>query len=693
MHHLCIMPFPDAPTANFPCIAACEAVSRPPPQELRAIDRPVVPETGRAINKAQGTGSGTYGDSACTKATNEPSVFIGCSAHQLSSVVDVALRMQLTRLERHLDAKFGRQEELVKQATAQQTRVESTLRLLARGLGVEVSPVQFQSQEPQDLAPRGTPAAQLADAGAGPTAPQPLVQQSCSDVQGAFAIKAVTRNVSDANTTAHEAPLVNDESTTMSRSIVSMSRRRLKLAQPNAEDMSIRRTIEGVSDSLKQVRRAASLESKKKTEHTLLHRMVGSQLFDYSVFLGILANSVFLGVQVDWLAQTRSKATPKAFQQTMIAFNIFFIFELSLRICAERIRFFISINWKWNLFDLLIVLVSCIELLIGAFMDDNMSTSKFFLLRMTRFFRFVRVIRVIRVVKFFAELRLMIYSIFFAIKSLLWTVILVAMIMYVVGITLTQSVAETPIVGYDADTQKALHNLYGSLFKSMYTLFTAVTGGNDWSDLVTPLLTMDPMLGYVFVMYVTFMFFAVLNIVTGVFVEGAIRTAKDDNDLVIRQEMASEEAFLKEMRLIFSLADRDDSGTLSAEEVEDSFEDERTRLRLKRLGLDVADVNNLFKLLDTNDSGQVGCDDFVLGCLRLRGESKSIDTMTLMYENKRMMKTFSNGLKVLEDQIGQLVTALNPKAGGAKGDSEQQPSGDGTSSSPSVTARHSSYDV
>merc|ERR1712224_1178065 len=36
-------------------------------------------------------------------------------------------------------------------------------------------------------------------------------------------------------------------------------------------------------------------------------------------------------------------------------------------------------------------------------------------------------------------------------------------------------------------------------------------------------------------------------------------------------------------------------------------------------------------------SGTVGVDEFVVGCLRLRGEAKSVDVATIMYENKRIM--------------------------------------------------------
>lgn len=53
-------------------------------------------------------------------------------------------------------------------------------------------------------------------------------------------------------------------------------------------------------------------------------------------------------------------------------------------------------------------------------------------------------------------------------------------------------------------------------------LFQTITGGLEWRELVTPLMRhISPGLGVVFVLYVTFTSLALMNVVTGVFVETA----------------------------------------------------------------------------------------------------------------------------------------------------------------------------
>merc|ERR1719321_1048174 len=61
--------------------------------------------------------------------------------------------------------------------------------------------------------------------------------------------------------------------------------------------------------------------------------------------------------------------------------------------------------------------------------------------------------------------------------------------------------------------------------------------------------------------------------------------------------------------------------------------------------LDVAEAKGLFKLLDRNGNGVVEAEEFVLGCLRLRGNAKAIDLATLMYENRRAFRRIEAHLR------------------------------------------------
>merc|ERR1712032_1515137 len=132
------------------------------------------------------------------------------------------------------------------------------------------------------------------------------------------------------------------------------------------------------------------------------------------------------------------------------------------------------------------------------------------------------------------------------------------------------------------------------------------------------------------------MIFVVTNIITGIFVDTAIQSAQSDRDEVIQEQIRSRDTELGLMRQLFEDADMDDNGTINEEEFNSHLEDVRIRAHLRSVGLEVDEARGLFKLLDIDRSGEIGIDEFVFGCLRLKGGAKAIDLATLMYENKRL---------------------------------------------------------
>merc|ERR1719313_1458146 len=121
----------------------------------------------------------------------------------------------------------------------------------------------------------------------------------------------------------------------------------------------------------------------------------------------------------------------------------------------------------------------------------------------------------------------MVCSVAGTMKSLCWTVILIMLLIYVVGVYITQMIAEhatsnpeAALVGTD------LEAYYGTLSRTLLSLFEAISGGIDWDTLVTPLIQeIHPIMGLIFSFYIAFAVLAMLNVVTGVFVEAALAHA------------------------------------------------------------------------------------------------------------------------------------------------------------------------
>merc|ERR1712217_848525 len=79
-----------------------------------------------------------------------------------------------------------------------------------------------------------------------------------------------------------------------------------------------------------------------------------------------------------------------------------------------------------------------------------------------------------------------------------------------------------------------LYYRFGRIYLSLLTLFECITGGLDWGEVAASLMKeISPVLGFVFCFYIAFCLFAILNIITGVFVQKAQAQAQEDKDLYL----------------------------------------------------------------------------------------------------------------------------------------------------------------
>merc|ERR1712048_611886 len=161
-------------------------------------------------------------------------------------------------------------------------------------------------------------------------------------------------------------------------------------------------------------------------------------------------------------------------------------------------------------------------------------------------------------------------------------------------------------------------------------------GGVSWGEVSDPLNHMAWNLSAPFYFYIFFTMLAVLNIITGVFVDNAVETAKTQREFLVQKEMELKEKYVAEMRSLFAEMDDDGSGYVTLEEIQEYFEDPRVQSYFQALGLDTHDSERLFKLIDNDGSGDVSVDEFLEGCIRLKGLARSIDVHSLMSECKRL---------------------------------------------------------
>jgi len=394
-------------------------------------------------------------------------------------------------------------------------------------------------------------------------------------------------------------------------------------------------------------------------QRSRLSRMVYSAKFELGISMAIFVNSILIGAEVEYVAHHPGVPKPDFFFGCELVFTVFFFAELVCRLVVDRRYFFTGTRWPWNWFDTFIVVCSFVETAIsielkfgsdgGKGMDN---ISNFRLVRIFRITRVLRTVRTARTIRFISPLRTLVYSIMCTLKSLIWAMLLLSLDMYLFAIVFTEASAEH--ISTSIEVVPRLEEFWGSLSQSTFTLFKAISGGVSWHDAVVPLGKIQPFLLLLFVCYVAFSYFAVLNVVTGVFCHSAIETAEKDPDFVAQRLMDRRTDCERKLRRLFFEMDVDESGDLTLCELEKILTNRQLQAYFEAMGLDVDDAWALFKLMDKDKTNTIDIEEFVEACMRLRGFAKGIDIARLAQDNRAMIKKLMGFTNTVVEELKKM---------------------------------------
>jgi len=333
-----------------------------------------------------------------------------------------------------------------------------------------------------------------------------------------------------------------------------------------------------------------------------------------------------------------------------IVFTAMFCLELALKMAALEFRFFFATDWKWNVLDLVLVMISVVETILT---NSSLQLSH---IRVLRLFRVFRTLRVVREVPFFERLRMMINAVANSVASLVWALVLLFSTIYMFSCVLLQGATQYISNGHDSEDPNIsfLSSFFPDLLRTMITLFMTTTGGISWWEVEVVLWEVGWVYSALFVLYIAVMILALLNIVTGIFLNDALEMAAMDRELQMKNELEKKAQIAEELRAVFSSLDSDNSGSVSLDEFEKFMASPDTKALFAVFGLDVADTVLFFDALDVDEDRQLKIEEFVMGCLQLRGHAKGVDLVTHMRENKKVMQRITSSARNTEAQLRDL---------------------------------------
>jgi len=349
---------------------------------------------------------------------------------------------------------------------------------------------------------------------------------------------------------------------------------------------------------------------------------------EYLVLTAILINAVIIGLETDTMSRQLLTEPPNQFIIFGWAFCIFFTLEMVLKISANPNRFFKGLGWQMNIFDLSLVALQWLDVFVTASATDDSSSTNFNVMRIVRMVRLVRIVRSYRVLRMLGEVRAIVWSVGTSFKPLLGAMLVLIGVIYLMAVYLvdTCNAYRVSMESTDAGFQP-LGNYFGSVGGGMLTLWQAMTGGLDWASVMSPLLEhTSPIAVAIFLFYIAFSLLALLNLITGVFVESAVKRGKEDKDNYLVQYV----------RGVFKKMEQTNARVITWEDFQASLDTNEMKELFKAMDLDISEAHCVFKILDLDDDGALDADEFLSGCLRLRGPAKTLDVLVLMREIRSM---------------------------------------------------------
>lgn len=237
----------------------------------------------------------------------------------------------------------------------------------------------------------------------------------------------------------------------------------------------------------------------------MLKQVVEARWFQNFIITVILINGIVLGVET---TRGLSDTTMQVLYWIDRLCLFIFVIELAMKLLVYRVSFF---RQGWNIFDFVIVGISLIP-----------ATGPLSILRAFRIFRVLRLITTVD------SIRRVVAGMLIAIPGV-GSVGGLLMIFFYIG-----AVISTTLFG------EAFPDWFGTLGRSMYSLFQIMTL-ESWSmGIVRPVMELYPYAWVFFIPFIMVTTFMVLNLFIGIIVD-AIATVKEQDDSTRHHQISSKQ--------------------------------------------------------------------------------------------------------------------------------------------------------
>jgi len=437
----------------------------------------------------------------------------------------------------------------------------------------------------------------------------------------------------DVKQESKRSPDVSDHKKVVSRkSILALS-----------DDATCHKTSEAASKTREQV--MINLEIKGYNVHDfyktsgVAQKVARHYIFENLTMLVILINALWIAVDTDLNHAAMLLDAHPAFQIAEHAFCFYFSIEWAMRFLAFK-RKRNCLRDSWFVFDTFLVATMVLEtwvmtvfILVAAGSSGTGGLGNASILRIARLLRLSRTARMARLLRNFPELVILVKGMVASMRSVLTTLFMLVILLYIFGIAFVQLTLGTP-VGNDR---------FPTVLASMaQLLFYGVLCLDYAEDISYELGSVHIFYPCVYFLFVLIGALTVMNMLIGVLCEIVSEVAKREKETLI-------EDYAKEKLLvIMDTLDKDNNKRISKYEFLSLMEEREACRALQQIGVDVIGLVDFADVIfetdaDATEDVELTFEEFLGLVMQLRGEK--LVTVKDLVDFRQLLQSEIAGLK------------------------------------------------
>lgn len=325
-----------------------------------------------------------------------------------------------------------------------------------------------------------------------------------------------------------------------------------------------------------------------------------SQVFDAIIGLVIVANAANVGFEQTLRLQGKDTSFSDTLESIFLAI---YVVELAMRFTGIG---WIAIKDHWVKFDCFLVVLGVVNnWLLGWILGDVASEVQ--PLMILRMFRLIRLARTVRLLMKFRELWMLVRGLLSCASTMVYTLILLTIILYVFSCIGLEVLAES--TSADPYVQDLLDTNFDNLGTTMLTLLQFVVLDST-AAVWKPLIVDDYRRAFYFVGIILVISIVCMNLITAVIVNSALEQASQDKEAQKIYEKRRRKRLIRDLTKRFERLDQNGNQQLTLDEILNGPAEDLAFI-CKSLKLD--DICEVFELLDVKGTGVIDTRDFCEG--------------------------------------------------------------------------------